>query len=79
MSERVWPLEGAAGTLGFTGRRKKGRHEGRLLDFKKAFQSACREAQIEGFHFRDLRHPCDVRLVESGDHARVIQPVLRDT
>ena len=48
----------------------------RLTDVKKSFVAACREAQIEDFHFHDLRHTTGTRLADSGSDAFAIAEVL---
>lgn len=49
---------------------------GKLIDVKKAFNSAVREAGISDFKFHDLRHTAGTRLADAGADAFVIAEVL---
>jgi integrase len=49
---------------------------GKLVDVKKAFNSAVREAGISDFKFHDLRHTAGTRLADAGADAFVIAEVL---
>ncbi len=48
----------------------------RLTDLRKSFNSACREAEIEDFHFHDLRHTAATRMGEAGVHPVAIRELL---
>lgn len=48
----------------------------RLLDIKKAFNTACRKAGIRDFHFHDLRHTCASWLVMAGVDLRAVAEIL---
>jgi integrase len=61
------------GDLVFTSRRKKGSG---LVDVKKAFVAACRDAGIFDFHFHDLRHTFATRLGDAGCSATTIARLL---
>jgi len=50
--------------------------EGRRVEIKRAFTSACRAAKIEGFHFHDLRHTFATRLGDLGFNATTIAALL---
>jgi integrase len=47
-----------------------------LTDFKKSWQTACRVAQIEDFHFHDLRHTAATRMADAGADAFTIAALL---
>jgi integrase len=48
----------------------------RLTEVKHGFVSACREANIEDFHFHDLRHTTGTRLADRGVDAFAIAELL---
>jgi integrase len=47
-----------------------------LVDVKRAFRSACKDAGIENLHFHDLRHTTGTRLGELGVDPFTIADVL---
>jgi integrase len=53
--------------------RKKGSSLG---DIKKAFNAACREANIEGFRFHDLRHTFGTRAASAGVALTAVASVM---
>ena len=56
---------------------KSDKREKHLVEIKRAFRTACREAEIEDLHFHDLRHTAATRWAEAGahtfDHCRVVR------
>jgi integrase len=61
---KVAPIGGAVFTWG-----------GRAMSegWKRAFQTACRKAEIEGLHFHDIRHTFVTRKVREGwDYKRIM-------
>src|SRR6266849_3069693 len=45
-------------------------------DLKRGFRTACREANLEDFHFHDLRHTAATRLGDAGVDTRRIMAIL---
>lgn len=45
-------------------------------DLKRAFRSACQKAELEDFHFHDLRHTAATRLGDAGVDTRRIMAIL---
>jgi integrase len=54
--------------------RKKPGHP--ILELKKAFNSALKDAGVENFRFHDLRHTAGMRLAEAGADAFTIKDIL---
>ncbi len=52
---------------------------GRLIDVKKAFNSARLEAGIPDFQLRDLRHSCATRLSDRGEELVTVAEILGHT
>ena len=52
---------------------------GRLMDVKKAFNSARLEAGIPDFQLRDLRHSCATRLSDKGEELVTVAEILGHT
>ena len=52
---------------------------GRLIDVKKAFNSARLEAGIPDFQLRDLRHSCATRLSDKGEELVTVAEILGHT
>ena len=50
--------------------------EGRRVEVKRAFTSACRAANIDGVRFHDLRHTFATRLGDLGYNATTIAALL---
>lgn len=48
----------------------------RLTKIDKGFRAACRRAELEDFHFHDLRHTFATRLAEGGADAFTIAEIL---
>jgi integrase len=65
--------EGSKGNYVFESRKKAGQP---ILDPKKAFNSALKDAGIENFRFHDLRHTAGTRLAEAGADAFTIKDIL---
>ena len=42
----------------------------------RAFRRACRDAEVEDFHFHDLRHDCASRLVMAGVDLQTVKEIL---
>jgi integrase len=51
----------------------------RLIDFKKAFNTARIAAKIPDFQFRDLRHSCATRLSDQGEELVTVAEILGHT
>ena len=47
-----------------------------ILDPKKGFKEALKDAEIENFRFHDLRHTAGTRLAEAGVDAFTIKDIL---
>jgi integrase len=47
-----------------------------LTDLKNGFASACRDAELDDFHFHDLRHTFATRLADSGADTFTIKELL---
>jgi integrase len=52
---------------------------GRIVDIKKGFSKACREAGLVNLHFHDLRHTTATRLGEDGTDITTIAEFLGHT
>jgi hypothetical protein len=65
--------EGSKGNYVFESRKKAGQP---ILDPKKAFNSALKDAGIGNFRFHDLRHTAGTRLAEAGADAFTIKDIL---
>ncbi len=52
---------------------------GRLMDVKKAFNTARREAGIPDFQLRDLRRSCATRLSDHGEELVTVAEILGHT
>jgi len=65
--------ENKKGKYVFESRRKPGHP---ILEPKKSFNSALKDAEIENFRFHDLRHTAGTRLAEAGADAFTIKDIL---
>jgi integrase len=53
-----------------------GRREHHLVEIKRAFRAACRDAGIEDLHFHDLRHTAATRWIEGGAPISTVAELL---